>query len=100
PRAQRPAPGGADVLHSIGESYLRLGRTVEAETCFRRSCHLVDSPLSRMELAKLCERRHALDEAAEHLERVLRHQSLYAPALLVRGRIERRRGQTDKAESS
>lgn len=99
-RAMRLAPRRADVLHAIGESYIQLGRTPEAEACFRRSCQLADSPLSRLELAKLCERGHALDEAAEHLERVLRRQSRYAPALLLRARIERRQGQTEKAESS
>ena len=73
-RAMRLAPRRADVLHAIGESYLRLGRTPEAEACFRRSCQLADSPLSRLELAKLCERRHALDEAAELVASVLRSQ--------------------------
>ena len=99
-RATRLAPRRADVLHAIGESYLRLGRTPEAEACFRRSCQLADSPLSRLELAKLCERRHALDEAAELVASVLRSQPRYAPALIVRARIERRQGQTEKAESS
>src|SRR5215213_1170380 len=31
-RATRLAPRRADVLHAIGESYIRLGRTPEAET--------------------------------------------------------------------
>ncbi len=99
-RAARLAPRRADVLHTIGESYVLLGRTPEAEACFRRCCQLADSPASRLELAKLCERRHALDEAAQLVASVLRSQPRYAPALIVRARIERRQGQGDKAESS
>jgi len=96
----RLAPRRSDVLHVVGESYLRLGRTPEAESCFRRCCQLAESPLSRLELAKLCERRHELDQATELVASVLRIQPRYAPALLVRARIERRQGRTADAEST
>ena len=82
-----------DVLHAVGDTYRMLGRTKEAEVCFRRAIRLADSPASALELAKICERRHALDEAQEWIAQVLRSESQPAAALLVRGRIERRRGE-------
>ena len=93
--ARRP-----DVLHAVGDTYRMLGRTREAEVCFRRANRLADSPSSALELAKICERRHALDEAQEWIAQVLRSKPQPATALLIRGRIERRRGEFDKAQTT
>jgi tetratricopeptide (TPR) repeat protein len=89
-----------DVLHAVGESYRMLGRTREAEAGFRKANRLAASPASALELARICERRHALDEAEDLIVQVLRSKSLLAAALLVRGRIERRRGEFDKAHTT
>jgi lipopolysaccharide biosynthesis regulator YciM len=96
-RALRLGRRRADVQHAVGESYQKLGRLDEAEACFRRACSLAATPASQLALANLCERRHALDEAAELVARVLQAEPRSAAALVLRGRIERRRGEPDKA---
>jgi tetratricopeptide (TPR) repeat protein len=96
-RALRLAPRSIEVLHAAGEIHLQLGRPAEAETCFRRSCQLAATSKSLLELAKLCERRHALDEAAELVDRILHIEPRSIPALLLRARLERRQGETQQA---
>jgi tetratricopeptide (TPR) repeat protein len=89
-----------DVLKAVGDSYQMLGRIREAEACFRKANRLAASPASALELAKICERRHALDEAEDWVAQVLRTMPRSSAALLVRGRIERRRGEFDKAQTT
>jgi tetratricopeptide (TPR) repeat protein len=89
-----------DVLHAVGDSYRMLGRTSEAEACFRTANRLTPSPAAALELAKICERRHALDEAEDWIAQVLRSKPRSSAALLVRGRVERRRGEFDKAHAT
>lgn len=86
--ARRP-----EVLHAVGDSYRMLGRPREAEVCYRRANSLAASVATQLELARLCERRHALDEADELVQRVLRADSRSAAGLLLQGRILRRRGE-------
>ena len=99
-RALRLSPRRPDVQHAVGETYLALGRPAEAEACFRRALVLAATPQSQFELAKICERRHALDEAAELVDRVLRAEPRSLAAQLLRARIERRRGEVDKARAT
>jgi tetratricopeptide (TPR) repeat protein len=99
-RALRLGPRRAEVQHAVGESYRMLGRTDDAEACFRRALRLVATPHSQLELAKICERRHALDEAADLVAQALRGEPQSSPALLLRARIERRRGEVDKAHAT
>jgi tetratricopeptide (TPR) repeat protein len=99
-RSQRLAPRTVAVLHAIGETYLMIGRHEKAEACFRRARLLVESPQSLLALAKICERRHALDEAAELVARILRAEPLAIPALLLRARLERRRCDHQQAEAT
>jgi tetratricopeptide (TPR) repeat protein len=99
-RALRLAPRRVDVQHAVGETYLMLDRPAKAEACFRRACLLADPPRSLWELAKICERRHALDEAAELIARILRAEPRAIPALLLRARIERRRGDVQQADAT
>jgi hypothetical protein len=99
-RALRLAPRSVDVQHAAGETYLGLDRPVKAEACFRRSCLLTETSKSLLELAKLCERRHMLDEAAELVGRILRIEPRAIPALLLRARIERRGGDSGQSIST
>jgi tetratricopeptide (TPR) repeat protein len=99
-RSQRLAPRTVAVLHAIGETYLMIGRHEKAEACFRRARLLVESPQSLLALAKICERRHALDEAADLVGRILHAEPLAIPALLLRARLERRRGDRQSAEAT
>jgi tetratricopeptide (TPR) repeat protein len=96
-RAIRLAPRNGDVLRTVGEAYLVLDRLDQAETCFRRACLAAASSQSQLELAKICERHHAL---AELVSRILRSEPHSIPALLLRARIERRRGELDAARST
>lgn len=96
-RALRLGARRGDVLLAAGETYLALGRTSQAEACFRRACRLAADPRAQLELAKIYERRHALDEAGELIDTALRGAPHLLPALVLRARIERRRGETGKA---
>jgi Flp pilus assembly protein TadD len=99
-RALRLAPRSAEVLYAVGETYRMLGRWYKAEACFRRACLLVESSQSLLALAKLCERRHALNEAAELVARILHIEPRAIPALILLARIERRRGNTQQADTT
>jgi tetratricopeptide (TPR) repeat protein len=96
-KALRLGSRRADVQYEVGKSYRMLRRTREAEKCFRSACRLAASPQAQLELAMICERRHALDEADDLVARVLRAEPQSLLALLLRARIERRRGEVDKA---
>jgi tetratricopeptide (TPR) repeat protein len=99
-RALRLAPRAVAVLHTVGETYLMIGRQKKAEACLRRACALVESPQSLLALAKICERRHELDEAADLVARILCAEPLAIPALLLRARLERRRGDRQQADAT
>jgi tetratricopeptide (TPR) repeat protein len=99
-KALRLGPRRPEVQHAVGESYRMLGRMAEAEACFRAAKRLSSSPQSQLELAKICERRHALDEAADLVASVLRAEPQSPPALLLRARLESRRGEVDKARAT
>lgn len=99
-KASRLGSRRADVQYEVGKSYRMLRRMEEAEACFRRACRLAASPQSELELAMICERRHTLDEAADWVTRVLRREPRSSLALLLRARIERRRGEVDKARAT
>lgn len=99
-RAVRVASRRLDVLQAIGETYLTIGRLAEAEACFRRISRAAEAPQALVELAKICERRHALDEAESLVGRVLWAEPRAIPALLLRARLERRRGTLQDAEAT
>jgi tetratricopeptide (TPR) repeat protein len=90
--ARRP-----EVLHAAGETYARLSRWKQAESCFRRAVRLTDLPQPRLELAKICERRHLLDEASELVAQALVKSPQSFDARLLSARIERRQGRSDRA---
>jgi tetratricopeptide (TPR) repeat protein len=99
-RALRLAPRNGDLLHAAGEAYLAVDRSDRAEFCFRRACLVSPSSQSQLELAKICERRHALEDAADLVARILRSEPHSIPALLLCARIERRRGDLDRARGT
>jgi tetratricopeptide (TPR) repeat protein len=99
-KALRLGSRQADVQYEVGKSYRMLRRSPEAEACFRRACRLAGTPQAQLELATICERRHALDEAADLVARVLRVEPRSMLALLLRARIERRHGELDKARAT
>jgi Tfp pilus assembly protein PilF len=98
-KASRLGSRRADVQYEVGKSFRMLRRVAEAETCFRRACALAITPQAELELAVICERRHALDEADEFVARVLRSEPGSPLALLLRARIARRRGEHEKARN-
>ena len=98
-RAERLGGYRADIQHAIGETYGKLHLPAEAEVHFRKACRLDGHPRSLFELAKLCERRHAIDEADELVTRVLRGSPNFLDALILRARLQRRRGDVGSAEA-
>jgi tetratricopeptide (TPR) repeat protein len=99
-RALRLGPRRFEVQYAAGETYQLLGQMGDAEACFRRACRLANDPASQLELARICERRHALDEAESLIDRVIEVQPRSFAALLLRARVARRRGQSEKALST
>jgi tetratricopeptide (TPR) repeat protein len=98
-RAERLGARRAEIQHAIGETYAKLRLPGEAEVHFRKACRLDGHPRSLFELAKLCERRHAIDEADELVTRVLRVSPNSLDALILRARLLRRRGDVKSAEA-
>ncbi len=96
-RALRLGARRGDVQREAGLVYLKLGRVPEAEACFRRAGRLSVDPVAQLELAKICERRHDLDEADERVAAALHVAPGSLPARLLRARIDRRRGDTSRA---
>lgn len=99
-RALRLASRRGDVQREAGRVYLSLGFLPEAEQSFARASRLAVDPESQLELARLHERRHALDAADELVAAALKAAPQFLPAWLLRARIERRRGRTDQAYST
>lgn len=99
-RAARVASRRLDVLQAVGETYLTIGRLAEAESCFRRISRFAEAPQALLELAKICERRHALDEAESLIGRILRAEPRAIPAHLLHAKLQRRRGALQDAETT
>jgi len=98
-RALRLGARRHEVQWAVGESYRMLGQLSAAEACYRRACQLANDPRSQLELAKICERRHRLDEARLLVQQVLRQAPRSSAAHLLTARIARRSGETAKAET-
>jgi Tfp pilus assembly protein PilF len=96
-RALRWGARQGDVQLEAGLAYLKLGRPTEAEGCFRRAARLAPDARAHLELAKIHERRHALDDADNAVGAALSAAPGLAAAWLIRARIDRRRGDTDRA---
>lgn len=98
--ALRSGAQRADVQIAVAETHQMFGRIAEAERAYRRACRLAATSAAQLELARICERRHALDEAAELVDAILRAEPRSAAALMLRARIERRRGEFGQAETT
>src|SRR5688572_11679311 len=97
----RRAPNHPGVHHYVAETYGLLRLPDRALAGFERAAVLEGAgPPTWMELASLYERAHRLDEARELIERTVRSGYDFPLVSLVRGRIERRQGQTDRAEAT
>jgi tetratricopeptide (TPR) repeat protein len=96
-RALRLGARRADLQHAVGETFQLFGQPAKAEGCFRRAIQLGHGPQSLLELARLCERRHALDEADELVKRALRGDPQSPDARLLQARIHRRHGELDQS---
>lgn len=98
---QARAPSEPGVYHVAGEVYARLKLPAKAVVCFEQAAGLKGVlPRTWIELAQLYERAHRLDDASDLLERALSAEPDLPLALLARARIERRRNQTDQAETT
>jgi tetratricopeptide (TPR) repeat protein len=89
------------VHHYLGETYGMLKLPAKAVASYEHAARLPGAlPPTWMELASLYERAHRLDEAGELIERTVRAGFDLPLVWLVRGRIQRRQKQLDKAEST
>ena len=95
------APSHPGVHHYLGETYNLLKLPDRAQRCFEKAAGLPGAlPATWMELASLYESSHRLDEARELIERTV-HAGFDLPLVwLVRGRIQRREGEVEQAETS
>ena len=94
----RRAPNHPGVHHYVAETYGLLRLPDRALASFERAAALTGAgPPTWMELASLYERAHRLDEARDLIERTVRSGYDFPLLWLVRGRIERRQKQTDRA---
>ena len=90
-----------EVQHCCGQLLYSMGHVEHAEKSFRRAVALsAAAPHSELELARLCERGHRLDEAAEFVDRVLKAEPRSLSARCLKGRIQRRRREHDAAETT
>src|SRR6185369_14683094 len=97
----RRAPDHPGVHHYVAETYGLLRLPDRALASFERAAAQVGAgPPTWMELASLYERAHRLDEAQDMIERAVRSGYDFPLVWLVRGRIERRRKQANRAEAT
>ena len=97
----RRAPRHPGVHHYIGETFGLLKLPERAVASYKRAANLPGAgPPTWMELASLYERSHRLDEAEELIERTVRSGYQLPIVSLVRGRIQRRQKQLEKAEET
>ena len=97
----RRAPRHPGVHHYIGETYALLKLPDRAVARFQEAARLPGAgPPTWMELASLYERAHRLDQAEELINRTVREGFDLPLVSLVRGRIQRRQKQLEKAEAT
>lgn len=97
----RRAPRHPGVHHYLGETYGSLKLPERAVASYQRAAQLPGAgPPTWMELASLYEHAHRLDEAEELIERAVRSGYNLPLVWLVRGRIQRRQKQLEKAETA
>jgi Tfp pilus assembly protein PilF len=100
-QARRLAPGKTEMLTAVA-NYCRDFRNPElTERYLRLAVGQPDvPPQTGVKLAELYERLRRLTEAAQLVERTLKLNPGFAPALLVRARLERTAGRLEAAEQT
>jgi tetratricopeptide (TPR) repeat protein len=101
--AQRLHPNDAHLQQMLGRSYVRIQQFDRAIACYRRALELEpaspERPQTLLELAKMHERLHELDAARHCAEQALSIAPGFEKARYSLANIERRAGNTEKAES-
>ena len=93
--------GNPIMLAHAGESYRLMSRYPEAVKCFERVCELTKGDAAtQLELAALYERLHRLERAYDIAQSVVKAQSNWPRAKLIKARIERRLKLDEQAEKS
>jgi tetratricopeptide (TPR) repeat protein len=97
----RRAPRHPGAYHCIGETYALLKLPDRAIASFRQASQLPGAgPPTWMELARLYERAHWIDDAQELIERTVKSGFELPMVALVRGRIQRRQNRFEQAEAT
>ena len=98
-KAVRVAQKENEILAAAGQRSRDFGNVALAERYFRRALELKDgSPETLFNLAEIYERLRRLPEASELIDRALQRDGAYAPALLLRAKLDRQDGRLDEAE--
>ncbi|MGB7767343.1 MAG: sulfotransferase [Verrucomicrobiia bacterium] len=98
-KAVRVAQKENEILAAAGQRSRDFGNVALAERYFRRALELKDgSPETLFNLAEIYERLRRLPEASELIDRALQRGGAYAPALLLRAKLDRQDGRLDEAE--
>ncbi|HEX6963720.1 MAG TPA: sulfotransferase [Lacipirellula sp.] len=101
--AQRLYPDDANLQRMLARSYGQVQQFDRAIGCYRRSLELQPESPERfnvlLELAKMLERLHQLDDARQCVEEALRLGPSSSAARFTLARIERRQGDVSAAES-
>ena len=97
------APRKATIYRRVAQTYAMIDRPERAVECYRRSLELnrdtsVTVP-TLLELARLYERRHQLDDARAVVDEALQRDPGHEEAQLQQAILDRRRGKTAEAES-
>ena len=97
------APRKATIHRRVAQTYATIDRPERAVECYRRSLELnrdtsVTVP-TLLELARLYERRHQLDDARAVVDEALQRDPGHEEAQLQQAILDRRRGKTAEAES-
>jgi tetratricopeptide (TPR) repeat protein len=95
----RQHPKNSELIAQAGRSYALLSRYPEAVKCYEQARALVaDDPGVQLELARLYERLHRLDDASELIGRVTKARPECSAAQLTKAKIERRLKLDSQAE--
>ena len=99
--ALRIAPKKIEMLSEIAEQCLNFRNPEIGERYLRRAVEQPNvTPRAFVQLAELCERLRRLPEAAQLVQRALKLNPAYPPALIVRARLERQGGHLEAAEQA
>jgi tetratricopeptide (TPR) repeat protein len=97
------APRSANVCHGVASAYLQIERPERALECYRRTLELSQDAsqtiATLLDLARVYERRHQVDEALEVIRDALQRDPGNEQARLQHALLDRRRGETALAEA-